>query len=157
MNTYTNNKVSEIAWSIEDLIYAISNALSVGEATLVKTGVAMLRDYADILRAREEANPVAWVSPDGLSSLKEKNSADFGFVQLHVENVVNFPNEKQSVPLFYHPPTESAEAKDAARYRKFRDHGTSYNNWIRLKSLENNDDFDAFIDAMTAESHEGEE
>jgi hypothetical protein len=102
-------------------------------------------DFAALLRAREEAKP----------DIDEKPRYSWG------------ADGKQVVFLNHdvhryadHPPTESAEAKDAAWYRWLRDENNG-----AVISVPIEDDFlvlsgaalDRHIAAMTAESREGEE
>lgn len=76
----------------------------------------MLTQLAALIRARKEANPVAWLiewpQEDGVAVM----------VELCKEPALDcFPAKATAKPLFANPPTDSVEAKDAARYRWLRD------------------------------------
>ncbi len=122
----------------------------------------VMLNHIALLRAREEAKPFGYVRSHpvhgvvgGLHAEPFGKSMSDGWVD---------------VPLFDHPPTESAEAKDAARYRWLRDtsnpdsEGSPYiaidrrDTWGECTTIwQESEVADQAIDAaMTAESREGE-
>jgi hypothetical protein len=127
---------------------------------------AMLFAFAALLKSREDAKEVALANAKELEALLG-DAKKHGSVVYEVD-VCGRKGMHNTVPLFTHPPAESAEAKDAARYRHavnddllWEDRGSGTGatrccdgccggcQYHRLTTS----DIDA---AMTAESREGE-
>lgn len=116
----------------------------------------LCEQLAALLRARDEAKPVAWANAKELEAL-QRDAKKHGSVVYEID-VCGREGMHNTVPLYTSPPTDSAEAKwkDPTGFssQSIRDEA---NNWTqRHTGKEMLLNYAACLEAMCAESREGE-
>jgi hypothetical protein len=125
-------------------------------ATLMRDSSQQLKAFAALLKSSEDAKAVAMVPVHPTQGPLWMDTYAAGTV---IDRSANYPR----MALFTHPPADSGEAKDAARYRWLRLHCAFANDsmneiWFDLHLERGETDaLDRQIDAaMSAESREKE-
>jgi hypothetical protein len=101
---------------------------------------AIIAEMNTTAETSDKQEAVAWTTVDALRDMTENNGAW----------VWKADPSREMEPgdvLLYATPLDKSAAQDNVRYQWLKDKGLAYEHWQNLKRLEDDDEFDAYIDA----------